>query len=223
MPHMHASPQTLFHVDSDPLWCALVREAVCGILDISHSGSVGNCAGAIQHIKRTPPSIIVLNMELSDATFVRKSIKGSKIILLTAVPTEAVLYLVIENRVSGVVWKEPDAKTQLASVVAAVRDGTTMFPTDMNALTSKFRRNPKCFLKYLSEREIDLLPEFGTADSDEAVSERTGLQPTTVRSHRYSILKKLNLQNSQKLALWTIAKGFSYLARDPVRIDGYQG
>lgn len=70
------------------------------------------------------------------------------------------------------------------------------------------RADPEAWFKILTDRELQLLPHFGEGASDDEVAAEFHLTVATVRSHRLSILTKLNLPNTARLIHWAIKRGF---------------
>lgn len=72
----------------------------------------------------------------------------------------------------------------------------------------RFRADSRAFFKLISPRELDLLPYFAQAWSDEEASAHVGLSVHAVRTHRQNVMHKLDLPDAAKLTHWAIVNGF---------------
>ena len=211
---MDPSATSILYIEDDSPWCELVESAVrtwpgCGRLAVAATADEGwQLAGVLE------PGIILLDLPLPDADgFALARRLGRlphrpRLLLLAARCHEAVLFQAGQAHVAGLLWKTPAATGALPLALAEIAAGRRYLRPEVGAALRRLRGDSGSFFKFVSERELELLPVFGRGGTDDAIAAEVGLSPLTVKSHRQHILAKLGLHRSVDLVHWAIRSGF---------------
>ncbi len=215
---------SVLHIEDDPLWCEAVRLAVEALPDGSDYRCSATGTEGISQVQKQKAEIVLLDLRLPDmdgfavAGEVARRSSRSRIIVISGRSDEAALLgLMRQPDIAGVIWKEGEALAQLPAAIAEVRSGRKYFPPAVREALRRFRADPQAFYKILSDREIGLLPNFGRGLSDDEIAAQTGLSALTVKSHRQHIMAKLGVHRTPDLIFWAIQHGFV----DPPRNIGW--
>jgi two-component system response regulator NreC len=216
-------PATLLHIEDDPLWGALVNEMVQGWPEVQYLALAVTGPDGLEQGTRRQPDIVLLDLQLPGsggfdlAAALSRLPKPPRVIMLTMLTNDAVLFHATRPRVSGMLWKGDYVNGDLRAAIAESQAGRKYYSPKIKADLHALRSDANAFFKILSDREIDLLPWLGWGETDDRIAERAGLQATTVRSHRQHIMRKLGLNSTPELMCWIEAKGFVLrpLARRP--------
>lgn len=205
---------TLLHVEDDALWQACIASALRNLPEVRLYDAVATAAAALERVAKLHPSILLLDVVLADGdglTLARKlAVQEPKlrVILLSERRDDAVLQAAGEPHIAGILRKTGNLLTELPEAIRTVIRGEKYLPTGVRDALRNFRADPAAWFKILTDRELQLLPHFGEGASDDEVAAEFHLSVSTVRSHRLSILNKLNLPNTARLIHWAIRRGF---------------
>jgi len=207
-------PPTLLHIEDDPLWGVLVSEMVRGWPEVRYLALAVSGTDGIAQCTRLQPDIVLLDLQLPGtggfdiAAALARLPKPPRVLMLTMLTNDAVLFQATRPHVSGMLWKGDYVNGDLRTAIAESVVGRKYYSPKIQADLHAMRGDPNAFFKILSDREIDLLPWLGRGETDDRIAGRVGLQSTTVRSHRQHIMNKLGLNSTPELMCWIEAKGF---------------
>jgi len=218
----------LLHVEDDALWQNAIAGALAGLPDIRHCETVHGAAAALARAPVLQPDVVLLDVVLpdGDGLAVARTLGEQKtpprIILLSVRRDDVVLQAASSGPIAALLWKTGDVLNKLPEAIRTVAAGNKYYPPEVREALRKFRADPQAYFKILSDRELELLPRFGEGLSDEEVAKFFGLSIHTVKSHRQSILTKLDLHSTARLIHWAIMRGFVRPPSDGwvVREDG---
>ncbi len=211
---MSAAGLPLLYIEDDSPWCELIEAAArswpeCGRLATAATADEGR-----RLARALGPAIILLDLPLPDADGFALARELSRLphrprlLLLAARSHDAVLFQAGQPHVAGLLWKTPAATRELSLALAEVAAGRRFLPPEIGAALRRLRADSGAFIKFISERELELLPVLGRGGTDDEIAARVGLSPLTVKSHRQHILGKLGLHRSVDLVQWAIRTGF---------------
>lgn len=205
---------TLLHVEDDALWRACIAEALRNMPEVRLYEAVATAAAALDRVAKLHPTLLLLDVVLADGdglTLARQLVTQEprlRVILISARRDDAVLQASGEPHIAGILRKTGSFLTELPEAIRTVIRGEKYLPTEVREALRDFRTDPEAWFKVLTDRELQLLPYFGEGASDDEVATAFHLTVGTVRSHRLSILTKLNLPNKARLIHWAIKRGF---------------
>ena len=211
---MRGPAYSIVYIEDDSPWCELVETAArawpgCGRFAAAATAAEG------QELARTlRPEIILLDLPLPDADGFALARELSRLphrprlLLLSASSHDAVLFQTRQAYIAGLLWKTPAATRDLPLALEEIATGRRFIPPEVGAALRRLRADSGAFFKFISERELELLPILGLGRTDDEIAARVGLSPLTIKSHRQHILAKLGLHRSVDLMQWAIQNGF---------------
>ncbi len=205
---------SLLHVEDDSLWQTSVAGVLRQLPEVQSYETVATASAARERACDFQPDLVLLDVVLADGDGLQlaREFAGRpippRILLLSVRRDDAVLQAAHESHVAALLWKSNDVLTRLPEAIRTVAAGGRYFPPEVREALRKFRSDPAAYFKILSDRELDLLPLFGSGLSDDEAAAQLGLKASTVKTHRLSILAKLNLSSTARLIHWAIQRGF---------------
>jgi DNA-binding NarL/FixJ family response regulator len=160
------------------------------------------------------PDALLVDINLPDddgitlALAIRKKFPSLKIIILSAECTEYTIFRVRQSGLHGYVDKNADPDFIHAALVSVLEKGQSFFTPLVREVARHTAQDGQAFSKVLSDREQELLPLFGMGHTDAEIAKIKALADDTVRKHRESILRKLQLKTLPDLVHYCIEKGF---------------
>lgn len=211
---MTKSRFSLLHVEDDSLWQTSVAGVLRELPEVKSCVTVATANAALEHVRNFRPDLVLLDVVLTDGDGLQLARELAalpappRILLLSVRRDDAVLQAAHESYVAALLWKSNDVLTLLPDAIRTVAAGGRYFPAEVREALRKFRSDPAAYFKILSDRELELLPLLGNGLSDEEAAAQLGLKSSTVKTHRLSILAKLNLPSTARLIHWAIQRGF---------------
>lgn len=160
------------------------------------------------------PDLSIVDLELTDGNsleWVEAQIKSPlhpKMIVLTSVQEDYVLFRAIHSNLPGFVHKNDDTSILHLAIKTVLAGGVFFSPT-VQKMRSRMQSDPNFFTKVLSDREQKVLEYLGQGLSNEEVAQLFGLRESSVADHRKNIMSKLGLHNQAELMRYALEKGFS--------------
>lgn len=148
------------------------------------------------------------NDGISLALEIRKKLPRMKIIILSAECTEYTIFRVRQSGLNGYVDKNADPDFIQAALDSVLNRDLPFFTPLVREIARHTAQDSQAFSKVLSDREHELLPHLGMGKSDAELATFKALAPDTVRKHRESIMRKLQLKTLPDLVHYCIEKGF---------------
>ena len=97
----------------------------------------------------------------------------------------------------------------LADAIRAVLGGQTYYTPIVNESSTTIRRDPKAFIRVLSDYETRILGLIGESQSDDEIAQVLDISPATVQSRRRDIMRKLDIHSTPKLIHYAIVNGLT--------------
>ncbi len=218
-PRCTETPVRILHIEDDPLAADTVQRLVQKWPEYEYVANVTTGAEGLKLCRSAHADVVLLDLNLPDIDglevldLLRAEKPGVRVLLLTVRSDPAFLYRVMLGHAAGVVCKTARLHVELRRALDVCCDGRSYLPADVAVALNRFRRDPNAFFKFLSNREISLLPHFGRGESDGDIGAAVGLSPATVHSHRQSVTRKLDVHTSAELMRWCAENGFSHFPR----------
>jgi DNA-binding NarL/FixJ family response regulator len=199
-----AAPLRLLIVDDHEV----VRRGLVDYLDRRDQFQVvaeaGTCAEAIAQARRFLPDIVLLDIQLPDAsgleacTKLRDEFPTLRVVFLTSSPDELDVFSAILAGARGYVLKQTRS-VQLVRTLDAVGRGESMFDAAVTGMVlERIRRISSGAYTdesaLLTAREREILPLIAAGQTNREIAETVFLSDKTVKNYVSSILSKLGLE-----------------------------
>jgi DNA-binding NarL/FixJ family response regulator len=205
---------SLLHIEDDSFWRTVISAALSGLPHVAQVQTAPRARDGLAMAAQSLPDIVLLDLQLPDGdglTLARELMllpRAPRIVLLSVRQDAAVLHAASEPHIAGLLWKFGDVLGLLPSAIETVAHGGKFHPPEVREALRRFRCDPNAFFKVLSDGEINLLPYWACGASDAEIADARGISTHTVKSHRYSVMRKLNLHSTARLIHWAIVSGF---------------
>ncbi len=199
-----AAPLRILVVDDHEV----VRRGLIAFLDRRGQFEVvaeaGTCHGAVAQARRFEPDIVLLDIQLPDASGIeacRLLLDGSpdlRVVFLTSSPDELDVFAAIVAGARGYVLKQTRS-AQLVRTLEAVGRGESMFDAVVTGMVlERVRRiaggTYPDEASTLTVREREILPLIAAGMTNREIAETVFLSDKTVKNYVSSILSKLGLE-----------------------------
>ena len=101
---------------------------------------------------------------------------------------------------------QPDYHEQ---AIHAVLGGRVYYTPIVNESSASIRRDPKAFIRVLSDYETRILSMIGESKTDDEIATVLAISPATVQSRRRDIMRKLDIHTTPKLIHYAIVNGLT--------------
>lgn len=166
-----------------------------------HVASIANAALAVDICKSRAIDLILMDVMtefgtsgLDAAEQIKALFPQIKIIIVTSMPEYSWLSRAREIGVDSFWYKEGNKETIL-SVMDRTMAGEHVYPLDTPLTPIGYSNNHE-----FTERELDVLRELITGDSNAAIGERLNMTPGTVKWHIKNMLQKTGFHTRTELA-----------------------
>ena len=211
---MRLSPYFLVLADDHVMFRKGVKRIITGVDDFEVIGEANDGRELLDLLQTTDPHLIILDISMPnlrglEATREIKQIYPHiKILLLTMHKKKEFIQQAMAAGADGYLLKE-DADTELLKAVKTIREGNTfissLLSSEMAALVTATSQTGS-----LTGREREVLRQVAEGKSSREIGDLLHISIFTVRRHRESIMRKLNLNNMADLVKYAIDHGYTY-------------
>lgn len=190
----------------------IVRVGMKAIVDVDpeltfageHSGGVGAAA----FVKETRPDVVLLDVIMPDRDGIAalrnilEAVPDQKVIMLTTSEAEEHVFRALEYGAKGYLLKDRDTDDICDAIKAVVR-GAVFIPASVREIYR--RRQMK---EDLTPRETQILALVMDGLSNEEITSRLGMAPTSIKAHMKNLMGKFGTQNRTGLVIEAYRRGF---------------
>lgn len=203
---------------------AMVRQGFGALLDaqwdVSVVGSADDGAEAVALVKRTDPDVVLMDIRMPrlnglDATREILAMPGERhprIIILTTFDADEYVFSALRAGASGFLLKDATAE-DLVSAVRVVATGEALLsPSITRKLIEDYATRPapkklSSTLNALTDRELDVMRQVATGETNAEIASRLFLSEQTVKTHVSRILNKLGLRDRTQVVVEAYESG----------------
>jgi DNA-binding NarL/FixJ family response regulator len=200
----------------------LVAESLSALLadeaDFEVVGVATTAAAAVDLAAREHPDVAVVDFRLPDrdgvtvAADLRAAAPGIELVMMTAVPEQAVVNGALEAGYSGFVRKSSPAEELLAALRAVGRGESHFEAEVLMSLVRARRPEGQGGNDVLSERELEVLRLVAAGRGTGEIAADLNLSQHTVRNHVRNILGKLGAHSKLEAVVMAARAGLVQLA-----------
>jgi DNA-binding NarL/FixJ family response regulator len=161
------------------------------------------------------PDLVLLDLSLPDgdglvlAKTVLDELPQTKILAISSHRDPWTMLQVQRLGLHGFVDKNEQRQEVLAEAIRTVLSGRIYYTPVVNESSASLRRNPKAFIRLLSDYEIRILALVGESRNDEEIGALLGISTATVQSRRRDLMTKLEVHTTPKLIHYAIVNGLT--------------
>ena len=173
----------------------LLREGIAAVVegqsDMKLVGEATNGQEAIESFKRYRPDVTLMDLRMPDMngieaiSAIRAEFPSARIIVLTTYAGDALAVKALKAGASGYLLKNLLRK-ELLDTIRAVHAGQRRIPPEIATAIAEHAADDA-----LTAREIEVLRQLSTGNSNKMIADNLNLSEETVKAHMRSILSKL--------------------------------
>jgi DNA-binding NarL/FixJ family response regulator len=176
------------------------------------------CGGhreALAAIRAHKPDLVLLDISLPDgdglelARIVIEELPKTKLLAISSHHDPWTMLQVQRIGIHGFVDKHDQRAEVLSEAIHAVLGGRVYYTPVVNESSATIRRDPKSFIRVLSDYETRILSMIGESKTDEEIAAVLSISPATVQSRRRDIMRKLDIHSTPKLIHYAIVNGLT--------------
>lgn len=197
-----------FVVDDHPLVVEGIRSRL--ILrsgDISFIGHAGNIEDAVEKIRSGKPDIILLDHQIGERTglelmdLLMPDFPASRFILLSQIDDRAVLRKYLKRGVRGLIAKVDSGDEFFAAIFQRNILSAVISPFYESLLATPDLAD------VLTPRENEVVRLVAQGKSNKEIGIELNCSEFTVKTHKASVMRKLNISTSVEMSVWALKNG----------------
>lgn len=186
---------------------AKVRESLVVLLngtrDLSCIGSFPNAEGALKHLPRHWPDVLLMDINLPGmsgiecAAQLKEQRPSLQIVMLTSYEDDEQIFDSLKAGASGYLLKRATPAEILEAVVDAQNNGAPMSSSIARTVVDYFHQQKRTQNEThdLSKRETEILSLLAKGYQYKEIAEQLSISALTVRSHLHRIYDKLHVRS----------------------------
>ncbi len=187
----------------------------CRDLGLQVLQTCGTCKDGLEVIRKHKPDLVLLDISLPDgdglemAKIILDELTSVRILAISAHRDPWTMLQVQRIGLHGYVDKNEQRPQVLSEAIHAVLGGRVYYTPIVNESSASIRRDPKAFIRVLSDYETRILSMIGESKTDEEIAVVLAISPATVQSRRRDIMRKLDIHTTPKLIHYAIVNGLT--------------
>lgn len=173
------------------------------------------CREGLAAIRTHRPELVLMDISLPDgdglelAKTLLDELPEVKILAISSHRDPWTMLQVQRIGLHGFVDKNEQRREVLTEAIHAVLAGRVYYTPIVNESSASIRRDPKAFIRVLSDYETRILSMIGESKTDEEIATVLNISPATVQSRRRDIMTKLDVHTTPKLIHYAIVNGLT--------------
>ena len=211
---MRLSSYCLVLADDHVMFRKGIKKIITGVDYFEVIGEANDGLELLDLLKETNPHLIILDISMPnlrglEATReIKQAYPHIKILLLTMHKKKEFIQQAMEAGADGYLLKE-DADTELLKAVRTIREGNRFISSLLSSELASLVTG-KSKIGALTPRERQVAKLVAEGKSSKEIAELLYISVFTVRRHRESIMKKLDLKNVADLVRYALDHGYTF-------------
>ena len=187
----------------------------CRDLGLQVVQQCATCAEGLAAIRAHLPELVLLDLSLPDgdglelAKTVLQELPQVKILSISSHRDPWTMLQVQRMGLHGFVDKNEQRPEVLSDAIRTVLAGKIFYTSVVNESSALMRRDPKAFIRVLSDYETIILSMIGGSKTDSEIGKILSISASTVQSRRRDIMHKLGIHSTPKLIHYAITHGLT--------------
>ena len=175
----------------------------------------GTCREGLAAIRKHVPELVLMDISLPDgdglemAKTILDELPRIKILAISSHRDPWTMLQVQRIGLHGFVDKNDQRPDVLSEAIHSVLGGRVYYTPIVNESSASIRRDPKAFIRVLSDYETRILSMIGESRTDDEIAVVLSISPATVQSRRRDIMRKLDIHTTPKLIHYAIVNGLT--------------
>jgi two-component system, NarL family, nitrate/nitrite response regulator NarL len=189
-------------VDDHPMVLEGMRSMLVQIDFVTVSGTVSNAYAAMEHIKLTPPDIVITDINMPEISGIELTLKikkefpAVKVIAMSTFKERSYISQMIQNGAAGYLVKSA-SKEEIEEAILSVFEGKLYMSLDINLSVAEKQEINN--VPVLSSREKEVLQLIADGMTNPQIATKLFISLHTVDSHRKNLLTKFAVNNTASL------------------------
>jgi len=207
----------VFLTDDHTLFRQGIRTLLAAEPDIDVVGESGNAADAVEKTVEVRPDVVLLDISMPGLSSfqaipqIHKTRPETKVLLLTMYDDEDYLAEGMDAGAKGYILKDSPAEQLVTAIREVHRGGSYMSPRMMAPLVDDFRSRARAEhlvprFDTLTSREKEVLKLLAEGNSVKEIAGDLDLSLKTVETHKFNLMRKLDIHNKAQLVQYAIQK-----------------
>jgi two-component system, NarL family, response regulator NreC len=207
----------VFLTDDHTLFRQGIRTLLASEPDIEIAGESGNAAEAVEKSAEVRPDVVLLDISMPGLSSfqaipqIHRMRPETKVLLLTMYDDEDYLAEGMEAGANGYILKDSPAEQLVPAIREVHRGGSYMSPRMLAHLVDDFRSrarsaHPVPRFDTLTNREKEVLKLLAEGNSVKEIAGELDLSLKTVETHKFNLMRKLDIHNKAQLVQYAIQK-----------------
>jgi DNA-binding NarL/FixJ family response regulator len=178
-----------------------IRSMLLQEKNIEWMGHAMNASSCMAFLNQQQPDVLLLDINMPDKSGIElcKEIKGRYpdicIIGLSSFNQQSYIQKMMQNGASGYVLKNA-SREEIIKAIESVMNGDIFLS---NEATITMRENKDAQIPVITRREKEVLQLIAEGLINKEIAEKLFISPTTVDTHRNSLLSKFDVKNTANL------------------------
>lgn len=187
----------------------------CRDLGLSVIQICGSRREGEQAIREHQPDLVLMDISLPDGDgleLAKSVLDESPLIKILAISSHRDPWTMLQVQrigLHGFVDKNDQRPEVLTEAIKSVLSGRIYYTPIVNESSASLRRDPKAFVRLLSDYETRVLSMIGESKTDDEIAAVLGISSATVQSRRRDIMRKLDVHTTPKLIHYAIVNGLT--------------
>ncbi len=187
----------------------------CRDLDLQVMQQCGSCREGHAAIWAHRPDLVLMDISLPDgdgldlAKRVLAELPQTKILAISSHRDRWTMLQVQRLGLHGFVDKNEQQRAVLSEAIQAVLAGRVYYTPIVKESSASLRRDPKAFIRVLSDYETRILSLIGQSQTDGEIGAVLAISAATVQSRRRDIMQKIDVHTTPKLIHFAIVNGLT--------------
>lgn len=201
-------------VDDDAVARQALRRALEKESDIEIIAEASNPAEALGKVRQVRTDIVLMDTSklgktgFEAARLLRTDGEGTRLIFLAVHEEEEDLRQCLDAGASGYIAKDAPASRLIGAVRDVYQGRKYLSPHVLGKLVDSFRCRQAPFgpaqTAILTRRELEVLKMIAEGNSVKEIARQLGLSTKTVDTHKFNLMRKLDLHNKVQLVIYAI-------------------
>lgn len=208
------APVSIAVVEDQQLFRSLLVKVLKSSTRYTFVGDAPDAEKGWELCHRERPEVVLLDLQmpggggLALGRRLRETHREIRLLAMTALKDSVAIEAVARSGFHGYIEKDQPFEV-VEEAIQTVAAGRVWFSPFFEQARKQAAADPDDWRKILSPREQEVLSLIGRCLTNDIIAEQLKLSQRTVETHRYNIMKKLNIEESASLIRYAIEQGFA--------------